>query len=88
VSGQVGHRRRVLSGEGRELPSSLVRAMVVVVTGVGVQHVPGMSLVADQQVVESVTPEVPVTRSQWAFIRGCECRKFVRARDLALCLPT
>jgi hypothetical protein len=27
----------VLSGEGRELPSSLVRAMVVVVAGVGVQ---------------------------------------------------
>jgi hypothetical protein len=38
----------VFSGEGRELPSSLVRAMVVVVAGVGVQDVPGVSLVADQ----------------------------------------
>jgi hypothetical protein len=37
----------VFSGEGRELASSLVRA-VVVVAGVGVQDVPGVSLVADQ----------------------------------------
>ena len=45
MSGQVGQRRGVLSGEGRELPSSLVRAAVVVVAGVGVQDVPGVGLV-------------------------------------------
>jgi hypothetical protein len=44
----------VLSGEGRELPSRLVRAMVVVVAGVGVEYASGMGLVLDQQVVESL----------------------------------
>jgi hypothetical protein len=49
VSGQVGHGRRVLLGEGRELSSSLVRAMAVVVSGVG--------LVPDPQVVECFVPQ-------------------------------
>jgi hypothetical protein len=56
VSGQVGHRRRVLLGEGRELPSGLVRAMAVVVAGVGVEDVPGVGFVPDQQVVERFAP--------------------------------
>jgi hypothetical protein len=34
-----GCRRWVFSGEGRELPSSLVRVVVVVVVGVGVEDV-------------------------------------------------
>jgi hypothetical protein len=44
-------------GEGRALSSSLVRAMAVVVTGVGVQDVPGVGLVPDQQVVERFAPQ-------------------------------
>jgi hypothetical protein len=31
----------MLSGDGRELPSSLVRAMAVVVAGVGVEDIAG-----------------------------------------------
>ena len=52
MSGQVGHGRRVLVGEGRALSAGLVRAMAVVVSGVGVEDVPGVGLVPDQQVVE------------------------------------
>jgi hypothetical protein len=42
----------VLSVEGRELPSSLVWAMGVVVASVGVEYAPGVGFVPDQQVVE------------------------------------
>ena len=59
MSGRVGYRPGVLLGEGRELSSSLVRAVTVVVPGVGVQDAPGMSLVPDQQVVERLPPQGP-----------------------------
>jgi hypothetical protein len=44
-------------GEWRELASSLVRAVLVVVVGVDVQDASGMSLVPDQQVVERFAAE-------------------------------
>ena len=44
-------------GEGRELASGLVRAVLVVVVGVGVQDAAGMGLVPDQQVVERLAPQ-------------------------------
>jgi hypothetical protein len=57
VTGQVGYRRRMLFGEWRELASSLVRAVLVVVLGVRGEDASGMSLVPDQQVVERLAPE-------------------------------
>jgi hypothetical protein len=47
----------MLFGEWRELAPSLVRALLVVVVGIGVEDASGMSLVPDQQVVERLAPE-------------------------------
>src|SRR4051794_34078956 len=47
----------MLFGEWRELAPSLARAVLVVVLGVGVEDASGMSLVADQQVVERFAAE-------------------------------
>jgi hypothetical protein len=43
--------------------------MTVVVAGVGVEDVPGVGFVPDQQVVECFAPQGP-DDPQWAFIRG------------------
>ncbi|GAA1926857.1 hypothetical protein GCM10009753_70450 [Streptantibioticus ferralitis] len=51
MSGQVGHGCRLFLGEGWQLPSSVVRAMTVVVLGVGVEDLPGVGLVPDEEMV-------------------------------------